>query len=166
MRWRIDPAISSALPSHADTFDHLSSRNVRLPTWMSDMNAARTWCRVPRNVLTVGRSGRMIDWAITSPRSLTVPTMPTTSSRTAISEAPERRGVELVRQAGRGRRPGRHLSRGIPGDLTRAHHVMEGDDERRLRAGFEERLDALDGIALRQEELDRVRLEQRSAIAH
>jgi len=41
-----------------------------------------------------------------------------------------------------------YLGRGVPGDLTRAHHVIEGDDERRLRAGSEEGLEALDGIAL------------------
>src|SRR3989442_6402055 len=65
-----------------------------------------------------------------------------------LPEAPERRGDKGVRQARRGRRPGRYLGRGVPGDLTRAHHVIEGDDERRLRAGSEEGLEALDGIAL------------------
>jgi len=84
-----------------------------------------------------------------------------------LPEAPERRRDEGSRQARRrGRRLGRNLGRGAPGDLSRAHHVIEGDDERRFQAGFEERLDALDGIALRQEELDCVRLEQGSAIAH
>src|SRR2546428_468251 len=65
-----------------------------------------------------------------------------------LPDAPERRGDERVRQARRGRRPRHYLGRGVPGDFIRVHHVIEGDDERRLRAGSEERLEALDGIAL------------------
>ena len=92
-RYRTDRAISSSPASHSDTFDHLSSRNVRLPTWMSDMNAARTWPRAPRNGREVGMSGRTTDFAIRSPRSLTIPTTPTTSSITTGSAArPESAG--------------------------------------------------------------------------
>ena len=83
----MDRATSSSPPSHADSFDHLSSRNVRLPTWMSDMNAARTCSFVPWNGRAVGMSGRTRDWAMTSPRSFAVPTTPTTSSITTDSAA-------------------------------------------------------------------------------
>ena len=54
----------------------------------------------------------------------------------------------------------------LPGDRPRVHHVLEGDDERGLGAGAEERLERGHRVLLDEEELDRVGLEQRSAVAH
>src|SRR6266480_2925323 len=71
-RYRIDWATSSAPPSHSETRDHFSSRKVRLPTWMSDMNATRAWPGVLGNAFVVGRSGRTREAAITSPFPFTV----------------------------------------------------------------------------------------------
>src|SRR2546430_8450319 len=82
------------------------------------------------------------------------------------AEAPDRRGDERRRQVRLGRRAGGHLGGGLAGDVPGAHDVVEGDDERRLGARFEERLEALDRVVLGQEEVDGVRLEQGSAIAH
>src|SRR5947209_12582259 len=83
-----------------------------------------------------------------------------------LAEAPERGGDERRREVRLGRRAGRYLGRGLACDVPGAHHIVEGDDERRLRARFEERLEALDRVVLGEEELDGVRLEQRSAITY
>src|SRR5256885_11232857 len=100
-RYRMDRATSSALPSHLETFDHFSSRNVRLPTWMSDMNATRAWPGAPGKDFAVGRSGRTRDAAMTRPLAFTVPTTPRTSSDTtgslATADSAGRRTAEIGR---------------------------------------------------------------------
>src|SRR2546427_652226 len=166
MRYRMDRATSSSPPSHADTFDHFSSRNVRLPTWMSDMNAARTCSFVPWNGRAVGMSGRTRDCAMTSPRSFAVPTTPTTSSITTDSAAAAGRFALPPERGGQGylgghdgldrERPGPR--RRLAGDRPRIDDVVQRDDERHLGALLEERSERRDGVLLAKEEVDRVRL--------
>src|SRR5436309_132696 len=142
-RYRMDRATSSAPPSHSETFDHFSWRNVRLPTWMSDMNATRAWPGVPGKGFAVGRSGRGL-----------------------LSKAPERGGGG-GRDDGNGSevqwRPG---PEGLLRDFARMPDVLEGDDEGRLRAGAEESVQFRDRVPLDQEELDRIGFEQRAALAY
>ena len=83
-----------------------------------------------------------------------------------LPEPPERRGNERFHDVPDGGRHGRHSRRGLAANLPGAHDIAQGDDEWRLGARLEERLEALHRIVLGQEELDGVRLEQRAPIAH
>ena len=77
-------------------------------------------------------------------------------------------------RGGQGRARGNRLRRGpdhetgrsLATDLPRALDVPQGEDERRLRACLEERLDTSNRIILGEEELDGVRLEERSVAAY
>src|SRR5205814_2021172 len=169
-KYRMDRATSSAPPSHSETRDHFSSRKVRLPTWMSDMNATRAWPEAPGNAFVVGRSGRTSEAAITSPFPFTVPTMPTTSSGTTVSEASgesagdiqqdphhgpcvrgafdkpsERRGDGFRRARGRRGNRSNPGGRG-PSDAGRMSDVRQGHEERRFGARPEESFEFRDGV--------------------
>src|SRR5712691_9561871 len=87
----------------------------------------------------------------------------TSGSRSAASSPA--RGNEVVTNGLR-RGPDHQTGRSLATDHPRALDISKGEDQRRLRACFEERLDTSNRIILGEEEVDGVRLEERSVTAY